>query len=771
MLNLSQQRNKDKIITLFIDEVSKLFPKCSFKYGNSKRLKHSVIEIRTTKRKYGYIRIENFSLLDDNEQGLIRKAVLVLAVIIEKLEFEKQLSNRLEKIDNLAKSRLIDLEEKIEELKDVRTASLNLIEDLSKEIENRKVVERALKESEVRFKTIVQNSDAVFFNIDKDGIFTLSEGRGLKILGLEPGQVVGQSAYEIYKDFPNVINQVKTCLNGSEVNDIVNLNGTFLEVFYNPQINERNEVIGLIGIAFDITNRTKQEENIRVLSQAVHQSPVSIVISDIEGKIEYVNPKFCRISGYSFEESIGKKTNILKSGQISEDTYRVLWDTILSGQEWNGIFINKKKTGELFWESANISPIKNDKNEITHFVAVKEDITEKVKAEKELDKYRHDLEGLVKERTEQLDAQYNFLRTLIDTIPNPVFVKNINGEFTDINKAFEEYYEIGKDRVIGNSIDVIASEDDIVKQTKEIDEKLLAKSGQAVYETYHINKHDEKRNLMVYKATFGLHKNKPEGVAGLLIDITEQKKLEEKTREALEKEKELNEIKTNFITTASHEFRTPLTSILASADLLEMFGRKWDRDKYLKYVNKIQRSVKEMTLLLDEILTLSRADRGELFFNPKMINLKRFVLELIEQLHTQKKEGQTIDLHYNTDQKNFVLDERLLKHILQNLITNSMKYSGENKNILVEISQIKEYIKLIIKDEGIGIPEKDLPRLFEPFYRASNSIEYSGSGLGLSIVNKSIELFKGSIDVESQLDVGTKTTIRIPIRNEENSGS
>lgn len=526
----------------------------------------------------------------------------------------------------------------------------------------------------------------------------------------------------------------------------------------------------LLAQIIDITDRKRFEENIRIFSQAVDQSQVSIIISDKFGNIEYVNPKFTKVTGYGFAEVLGLNVSILKPDNFNETEDKKMWNAITTGKEWNGIIHSKKKNNELFWESANISPIKNRENQIIHLVFVKEDITEKVKNEEELEKYRHDLEGLVKERTEQLDAQYNFLRTLIDTIPNPIFVKNINGEYTEINKAFEDYYEVKKEDLIGKTISHI-SEADVQKQTQEIDEQLLVKSGSAVYETYHIKDDGERRSLMIYEGTFGLNKNQPEGVAGVVFDITEQKELSEKTKNALNKEKELNEMKTSFISTASHEFRTPLTSILASADLLEMFGKEWPDKKYQKFVNKIQKSVKEMTVLLDEVLTLSRADRGKLSLIPKNINLKKIILELIEQLNTQKKEGQSIKLIYNITEEKFILDEKLLKHILQNLISNSIKYSDEYKNILIETNFDSNELVFQIKDEGIGIPENEIPKLFEPFYRAENSMEYHGSGLGLSIVQKSVELFNGKIDIKSQLGIGTEVIIKIPIIHEKNSSN
>ncbi len=148
--------------------------------------------------------------------------------------------------------------------------------------------------------------------------------------------------------------------------------------------NDRGEPIGNIGIAKDITEQLKTEENLRKLSKAVEQNPAAIVITDKQGKVEYVNPKFVEVTGYTSGEMIGMTPGLLKSGSKSPDEYAAMWSTLLSGEEWTGEFLNKKKNGTFFHEHAIISPIKNSEGEITHFVAVKEDITEKKEAEEKL---------------------------------------------------------------------------------------------------------------------------------------------------------------------------------------------------------------------------------------------------------------------------------------------------------------------------------------------------------------------------------------------------
>jgi PAS domain S-box-containing protein len=172
-----------------------------------------------------------------------------------------------------------------------------------------------------------------------------------------------------------------------------------------------------IGIDRDITERKRAENELRKLSRAVEQSPVSIIITDTKGNIEYINPKITEITGYLLEEVVGKNPRIFNSGEKSKSDYKVLWDTIISGKEWRGELHNKKKNGELYWEYVSISPIINEKEVITNFIAIKEDITDKIITE----------ESLIKER--------DLLQALLDNIPDTIYFKDNDSKFTKVNNA------------------------------------------------------------------------------------------------------------------------------------------------------------------------------------------------------------------------------------------------------------------------------------------------------------------------------------------------
>jgi nitrogen fixation negative regulator NifL len=519
-----------------------------------------------------------------------------------------------------------------------------------------------------------------------------------------------------------------------------------------------------IGIDRDITERSKLLENQQRLSTAVNQSQITIVITDKKGNIEYVNPSFTEITGYTYEEVVNQNARILKSGAQHKEFYQDLWKTILSGKNWNGVMQNRKKNGKLFWEFAKISPVKNESGEITSFVAVKEDITDKVEKDEELKKYREHLEELVEQKTEQLSRQNIFFRTLIDTIPNPIYVKDNEFRFTEVNKAYEEFVGITRDNILGKTIsDIVPVE--FANYSNQFDNQLLVYRDSVTYESFAQINEKGRIPIMVYKSSFGLPGKKPEGITALIIDISKQKEMEKTNSEALKKEKELNEMKTNFISIASHEFRTPLTAILSSADLLEMHHKKWEEAKTIAHLKKIQDSVEYIISMLDEVLTISKSDRGKIEFNPSIINLNEFTGGIIEQVKLQASPAHNIIYDYRLPYQNVNADSKLLTHILNNLLTNAVKFSPKGGNIALSVEDENEFIKFTVKDSGIGIPEEDINKLYEPFFRAGNSANIKGTGLGLSIVKKYVEIHNGEISLKSEQGKGTEFYVKIKKEN------
>jgi PAS domain S-box-containing protein len=239
-----------------------------------------------------------------------------------------------------------------------------------------------------------------------------------------------------------------------------------------------------------------------------------------------------------------------------------------------------------------------------------------------------------------------------------------------------------------------------------------------------------------------------------------QKQAEVEVRKALEKEKELNDLKSKFVTLASHEFRTPLSTILSSTSLIAKYIEMDEKDKTDKHIQRIKSSVTNLTVILNDFLSLSKLEEGIVSNSPCEFNLHDLGDEIKEELVPGLKEKQEI-IVLHTGPEEVYLDKNVIKNILLNLVSNAIKYSNEGI-ITLSIAVNNTNIILTVKDEGMGIPEEDKALLFTRFFRAQNAGNIQGTGLGLNIVKRYVELLNGFISMESTLGKGTSFTVEIP---------
>lgn len=245
-----------------------------------------------------------------------------------------------------------------------------------------------------------------------------------------------------------------------------------------------------------------------------------------------------------------------------------------------------------------------------------------------------------------------------------------------------------------------------------------------------------------------------------IIDITIRRANEELTK-SLEKEKEVNDLKSRFVSMASHEFRTPLSTILSSISLLAKYTQTEEQAKRDKHIDRIKSSVKTLTDILNEFLSLGKIEEGKIEIHIESFNLKEFIENIIYEMSILLKPGQSL-VHEHEGDTQLNSDRNLLKHILINLISNAIKFSPEKAPIVVKthIDTTHTYISII--DQGMGIPNEDKVHLFERFFRASNAINIQGTGLGLHIVGRYIDLINGKIEYKSELEKGSQFIITLP---------
>ena len=284
--------------------------------------------------------------------------------------------------------------------------------------------------------------------------------------------------------------------------------------------------------------------------------------------------------------------------------------------------------------------------------------------------------------------------------------------------------------------------DDELKQANE----LLKKTG------FQLSKLNQELEQKVQERTLEL--------AEMIRKLTESKK---EVDLALEKEKELNNLKSRFISTASHEFRTPLATIMSSVSLAGKYAETMDKEKMFKHIERVKNSVNHLTDILNDFLSLDKLEEGIVVANPENIFINSVINEMIDEMKGIAKAGQKLIYSGLLNNEQIFIDKRILKNILLNLISNAIKYSNENTLIEIKVRRDYNFLEIDIKDQGIGIPIKDQGHIFERFYRANNIGNVQGTGLGLNIVRRYVDILKGEIKFKSIPEKGTTFTLKFPI--------
>lgn len=517
------------------------------------------------------------------------------------------------------------------------------------DITDQKIIEKQIRESTLRFKAIVEAIPDLLYIMDKEGNYLEYFSSGLENYIGDFNYLKGKNLKEV---FPIEVAELhlgklsKALIeNKIETYEHHGIQG-FEDRIFEYRIVPMTEDL-VLRFVREITERKKSESEIRKLNLAIEQSPVAIIITDLVGKLEYMNPSFLKMTGYAYEELYGKPVGLIKSELTEPEIYKNLWQTISAGKNWQNEWQNKRKSGELYWENISITPITNEKGTIKNFLAVKQDITERKQYEEEIVSLNANLEERINQRTKELEKTNR---------------------------------ELEKSRIEADSA---------------------------------------------------------------------------------------NQAKNEFLSRMSHELRTPMNSILGFAQLLELTELTRSQKKSLEYILK---SGNHLLQLINEVLEIAKIESGNLSLSLEPVDLLKAIVEVKESVMPFAF-NKSINISVpgaETEMLAVLADLQRLKQILINLLNNAIKYNYEHGNVQIHLDQITssvgaKTVRITIQDNGIGIAEENIPKLFRPFVRVGNdnsSIE--GTGLGLSVVEKLTKLMGGTLGVESSVGVGSKFWIELP---------
>lgn len=627
--------------------------------------------------------------------------------------------------------------------------------NITRDITLRKRAEEELFRTKIFFQKMIENAPDGIVLVSAEGEIKYVSPTAKKIFGYPLDKRVNIKPFSLIHpdDFSSVMFKVKRLTINPAYTPILeyrmkHTNGSWIwvEAIFTNLLNDKN--VNAVVINFrDVSSRRLAEEKLRSLSRAVEQSPATIVITDIKGNIEYVNPKFTEITGYSFDEAKGKNPRILKSGEQTKEFYKNLWDTILSGNSWKGEFHNKKKNGELYWEDVEISPIIDRNGRIINFIAVKEDITEKKKMEEKLIKSEEEFRSVWEN---SVDAM-----RLIDE----------NGIIINVNNAYCNLFGFSKEQIIGKPYNEPYHNQNVEKSLNELKVKLRAKTILKNFEG-EVRLKSGKVIWIELTNSFVKSENDNLRLLSVIRDITDRKLMIKELTEAKEKAEEINRIKSYFFANMSHELRTPFVGILGYAEILK---DSLENSDLQEYVNQILRSSKRLTDTLNKILSLTRLEFDKL--EPKYRNFD--VCALVKQVaisfqSSAKLNNTSLETEFEKNSIIIKSDDKLLEDVLNNLVNNAVKYT-QNGFIKLSVQKIsyKNKFSLSIKvmDSGIGIPKDKQGIIWQEFRQASEGFNrsFEGTGLGLSISKRYVELLGGEILLVSEENKGSVFTINLPI--------
>ncbi len=759
---------------------------------------------------------------------------------------------------------------------------------LKEDITERRRMEASLRESEERFRLIADSTaDLIWLGDLETGRFLYVSPASRVQRGFEPAEMVGRPMADFQP--PESQEQLTTAINrrlaalsaGDETARHEVLEVSFLrkdgtqmraEVSSTIMSDSQGRLTRLLGVSRDITARVQTEANLRKMSRAIEQAPLSIVITDLAGRIEYVNPAFTRHSGYTTDEVRGQNPRILKAGITPPDVYREMWQALKAGQVWRGELHNRKKSGEVFVELAVIAPIFDNTGRATHYVALKEDITEANRVHHALrhseERFRaifdHATTGMFETTPDGRVARANrYLGEMLGAsaealvglhwstflaVPTPAarqepppttprevrFGRRNGSSFWGLVAAKRE--KGPEDRTLGYICllqDVSAqveARETLLRFNAELETKVAVRTAelasrnsqyQALLQSIpdvvmrlrpdgsvlHYQQANEvsdqviaalgpstpnqpPKRLVDLSRPLGLQalqaghtvttecevapgnpgvtvelRAAPSGADEFVVfarDVTERRRLEAETAAMLERERQVSDMKSRFVSVTSHEFRTPMAAAIGSAELLANHMDRLTPAKRQELFDRITVSLRRMTEMLDDLLTLNRMEAHRLEAQPAPVVLEPFVRSLVDEIRVGDHEAHPFEVFSRGLDAPVTSDAALLRHILSNLLSNAVRYSPAGALVTVMLLGDERRFQVSVQDRGIGIPVADRGRIFEPFERGSNVGNIKGTGLGLSIVKRMTDLLGGTVAIDAPEEKGIRFTLTFP---------
>ncbi|MFH1660215.1 MAG: response regulator [Pseudomonadota bacterium] len=482
-----------------------------------------------------------------------------------------------------------------------------------------------------------------------------------------------------------------------------------------------------------------------------------VSITDTAGTILYANDRFCDISGYAREELLGRNHRIINSGTHPTEMFRDMWQTISLGKVWRGEVCNRARNGDLYWVNATIVPLLNATGEPERHIAIRTDITDRKRIEA------------------QLSEQLHLVEELIEAIPLPVYLKDSAGRYVRLNKAFELFFQISREELLGHTLNDLLPPEDASLHTEK-DAELFANKGMQSYEAS-VHSRDGLIHDTVYrKAVLTRRDGSVSGLLGVIVDITERKRAEIEVLRAKEAAEAASRAKSDFLANMSHEIRTPMNGVIGMTDLALETALTAEQREYLTIAKS---SAESLLTIINDILDFSKIEAGKLLVEEISFDLYRLVAEVLKPLALRAHEkGIELLSEVLHDVPRYVRgDPSRIRQVLVNLVGNAIKFTNSGEIALrTELLQLQDghaIVHFAVCDTGIGIAPDKQDLIFDAFSQEDTSTtrKYGGTGLGLSICRRLVELMGGRIWLHSQMGEGSTFHFSVQLELSEQATS
>ncbi|MEA5139227.1 sensor histidine kinase [Arcicella rigui] len=541
-------------------------------------------------------------------------------------------------------------------------------------------------------------------------------------------------------------NNIRRGLSGETFKTTHEAKGKFYEFYINPVFNDEKKVTHLIIYSRDVTENqqliqriSEHEEKYKYVVESVDEV---LFQTDTVGNWTFLNKAWTEIFGFSNEESIGKPFyNFLHPDDVKKN--ELLFEPLIkrekSACDANIRYLNKE--GKVLWIKVYASLLLNNKDEVIGVTGTLRDITNE-------------------------KATAHFSELLSNNVRDLICISNLKGDYLYVSPSCTEVLGYRPEELIGKNVFEYVHPDDLDEVLNKNELPLKESSDESLVEYRFLKKNGEYVWVQTSYKVFFDEYDIENRIISSSREITLRKRAEESLIHALQKEKELNQLKTRFVAMAAHEFKTPLSTIASSAEIIEMFLEHQKdesfKEKVHKQLNNIQSEIVRITNVMNETLFLGKIDDENIEVKKVEMDLVELIHYIIERQGRHQKDGRKLVFKQIGEARKVWADSQHFEHIIDNLVSNAFKYSPNCESPTLTLSFNENNYVIEIKDFGIGIPKDQFKKVYSSFFRGNNVGQIKGTGLGLLIVHNLVKMYGGDITFESEEKVGTTFTLTFP---------